>query len=129
MSIVPDISTTELPFPQIRLVLVVEHHPDFGPFLVQAIRQKTHYKAILARSGQDALTILQYFKCDLFLLDFHLPDIDIFDLYDQLHVSKEYRDIPVLFLNTKCHDPQRSKSNDVEKLLQAMLNLLGPAGG
>jgi CheY-like chemotaxis protein len=116
--------------PPSKLILVVEHDLDFGMLLVQAIKWKTPHKAILATNGRRALTIIQHLHCDLFLLDYHLPSLNGFELYDRLHATKGYESIPALFL---CHRtflehyfPGSSKLIDPEALLETIENLLEP---
>src|SRR6266567_9626597 len=82
---VPVEGHTSLP---LKLILVVEHDLDFGVCIVQAIKQKTPYKAILATSEITALNIVQHLQCDLFLLD----SMNGFELYDRLHATKGYEE-------------------------------------
>jgi CheY-like chemotaxis protein len=95
----PGISAPTQPFPQIKLILVVEPDSDFGIILVQMIKQRTRYKPILANNGRNALKIARFFKCHLFLLDYQQPDMHGFELYDQLHTLKGYGETPALFLS------------------------------
>ncbi|GHO95158.1 hypothetical protein KSF_052060 [Reticulibacter mediterranei] len=126
MSTIPTISAEEQVFPLTRLILVVEHDVDFGAFLVQSIRRKAHYRAILATNGPEAFKIIQQLKCDLFILDYHLPNVDGFELYDQMRAVRGYEGVPALFLSVERHATNSSKRTDLEGLLQTVLNLLDP---
>ncbi len=116
--------------PSPRLILVAGHNLEFGAFLVQAIKQKTACKAILATSEAKALKIIEYFKCHLFLLDYHLSDTSGFELYDRLHAIKGYEETPALFFcaNTflKRRLTDHSMLIELETLLQSIHHLLDP---
>ena len=120
---VPVEGHTSLP---LKLILVVEHDLDFGVCIVQAIKQKTPYKAILATSEITALNIVQHLQCDLFLLD----SMNGFELYDRLHATKGYEGIPALFLYDSTfierHFAGYSKLIDLETLLRSIRSLLDP---
>jgi CheY-like chemotaxis protein len=126
MSTIPTISAEEQTFPLTKLILVVEHDVDFGTFLVQVIRKKTHYRAILATNGREAIKIIQQLKCDLFILDYNFPNVDGFELYDHLRTIRGYEGIPALFLNVAHYATNCSKQAKLEALLQTVLDLLDP---
>lgn len=114
-----------------KLILVVEHDLDFGVRMVQTIKRKTPHKAILATSGSRALSIIQHLHCDLFLLDYHLPSMNGFELYDRLHATKGHESIPALFLCNRAflehYFTGSSKLIDPETFLQTIEHLLDPA--
>ena len=127
-SIIPVEEQMSLPS---KLILVVEHDLDVGVRMVQAIKRKTPHKAILATSGIRALSIIQHLHCDLFLLDYHLPSMNGFELYDRLHATKGYESIPALFLCNRAflerYFTDSSKLIDLETFLQTIEHLLDPA--
>src|SRR5690242_612642 len=126
MATIPTISAEEQTFPLTKRILVVEHDVDFGAFLVQIIRQNTRYRAVLTTNAREALKIIQQLKCDLFILDFRLPYINGFDLYDRLRAIRGYEGIPALFLSVERYTTNRSKQTNLEALLQTVLSLLDP---
>jgi response regulator RpfG family c-di-GMP phosphodiesterase len=116
--------------PSSKLILVVEHNLDFGALLVQTIQRKTPHKAILATNGRRALNVIQHLQCDLFLLDYHLPSMNGFELYDRLHATKGCESIPALFL-CGCTFLERyftgsSNRLDPETFLRTIESLLDP---
>jgi CheY-like chemotaxis protein len=125
MSTIPVIFPEVQPFPRMRLILVVEHDADFGAILVQMIKQKTYYRTILARNATEALKMARSFKCDLFLLDYQLPDMHGFDLFDRLHAVEEYEETPAIFLsgNTFLERPFTGLAG-LEQLLETVRSLL-----
>jgi CheY-like chemotaxis protein len=127
MSGIPTIFPEVRPFPRMRLILIAEQDVDFGVILAQMIKQKTRYRTILTDSAVDALKMAYSFKCDLFLLDYQLPDMRGFDLFDQLHSAQGYEETPALFLSgdTFLERPFTGLST-LETLLGTMQNLLDP---
>lgn len=126
----PTIMVKEQVLPSPRLILVAGHDLEFGAFLVQAIKQKTACKAILASNEAKALKIIEYFKCHLLLLDYHIAGTSGFELYDLLHTIKGYEETPALFFcaNTflKHRLTDHSMLIELETLLQNIHNLLDP---
>ena len=51
-----------------------------------------------AKSGEEALQMLQEDIPNLILLDLHMPGMDGFEVMDRIRAREEYRDIPVIFL-------------------------------
>jgi len=127
MSTIPAIFPEAQPFPRMRLILVVEYDVDFGVILTQMIKHKTRYRTILATSAIEALKFARNFKCDLFLLDYQLPEIHGFELFDRLHSAEGYEETPALFLsgNTFLERPFTGLTG-LETLLQTMRSLLDP---
>jgi CheY-like chemotaxis protein len=128
-------SISEKDLASYQLILVVDDDVDFGSTLVQAIQEETPYKAIAATRGAQALQLLKHLKCDLFILDYYLPDINGVDLYHQLHVQPGHEQTPVLFLSADTmyippdmiqHEPRGyTKMTDIDQILGAIQTLLG----
>ncbi len=80
----------------VRTILVVEHDPSQGESFTQHFSFKPHYYAKLVTSAAAALNFVKHIKPNLFLLEYHLPDIDGLALYDLLHETKELASIPAI---------------------------------
>ena len=59
------------------------------------------YEVALAESAKQALDSISQQRPDLILLDVMMPEIDGFQLCEQLKSSSEYNDIPIIFLTAK----------------------------
>jgi len=83
----------------IKVILMVEDDPDLSEVLKGMIEMFVSYQVVYAANASQALDIMQSVQPDLFLFDYRLPDIDGFELYQRLHASQEFANIPVLFLS------------------------------
>jgi len=66
--------------------------------ITEMILSKGGYSVNLARTGQEALQVLQESKIDLVLLDVMLPDADGYSLCKSIKGKEETRDIPIILL-------------------------------
>src|ERR1700719_2732431 len=80
----------------VRTILVVEHDPSQGESGTRHFSFKPHHYAKLVTSAAAALNFVKHIKPNLFLLEYHLPDIDGLVLYDLLHQTKELASIPAI---------------------------------
>ena len=62
---------------------------------------KQQYKLAVARSGQQALDMMEKISPDLVLLDVMMPEIDGFEVCRRLSGSPRTRHIPIIFLTAK----------------------------
>ena len=90
-----------------KTILLVEDDPNIGSFLVEAIAQETHYRAIVASDSNAALKLVRYFTPDLFILDYVLPGMNGIELYDHLHINIELASIPAMLITANRHIPQQ----------------------
>ena len=80
----------------VRTILVVEHDPSQGESVTQHFSSKPHHYAKLVTSAAAALNFVKHIKPNLFLLEYHLPDIDGLALYDLLHETRGLASIPAI---------------------------------
>ncbi len=81
-----------------KTILLVEDDIDLSDCIVAAIETVTSYHVILALDGFEALKIASTLKPDLFVLDYHLPNMDGLELYERLHTTRGLETVPTLFL-------------------------------
>ena len=80
----------------VRTILVVERDSSHGESVTQHFLCKPHHYTKLVTSAAAALNFVKHIKPDLFLLAYHLPDIDGLALYDLLHETQELASIPAI---------------------------------
>src|SRR5438045_2474312 len=81
-----------------KTILLVEDDIDLSECIVAAIETVTSYQVVLVPDGFEALKIASTLKPDLFVLDYHLPNMDGLELYERLHTTRGLEAIPTLFL-------------------------------
>lgn len=80
----------------VRTILVVEHGPSQGESFTQHFSFKPHHYAKLVTSAAAALNFVKHIKPNLFLLEYHLPDIDGLALYDLLQETRGLASTPAI---------------------------------
>ncbi len=70
---------------------------------------KDNYSLSMAKSGEQALKILNKTAVDLILLDVKMPVMDGFDVLRELSADKKYKDIPVILLTADNNDSTQDK--------------------
>jgi len=80
----------------VRTILVVEHDPSPGESVTQHVSCKPHQYAKLVTSAAAALNFVKHIKPNLFLLAYHLPDMDGLALYDLLQETRGLASIPAI---------------------------------
>ncbi len=81
-------------------VLYIEDDPEMIT-LVGLILNRRNYQVTGATGGQEGLDIVRHERPDLILLDLMMPDIDGWDVYQQLKSSEDTRQIPVIVITAK----------------------------
>ncbi len=79
-------------------ILVVDDTPHNLHFLSHTLTEKG-YKVRSVMNGQMALTVAQAAELDLILLDIKMPDIDGYEVCQQLKANAATRAIPIIFLS------------------------------
>lgn len=59
---------------------------------------KDSYKLFLVKSGEQALRYLENNSVDMVLLDVLMPEMDGFQVFEQMQKLEKNKDIPVIFL-------------------------------
>ncbi|HEX2978730.1 MAG TPA: substrate-binding domain-containing protein [Anaerolineaceae bacterium] len=85
-----------------RAILVVDDEPntlDMNARIVQSHSVANH--VLKARSGREALQILEREPIDLVLLDLQMPEMDGFSVLEQMRAQDRLRKIPVIVITGK----------------------------
>lgn len=86
---------------QHKTILLIEDDANIGTSLVQAIVEETPYQAFFVTDSLDALQALQDFKPDMLIIDYRLPHMNGFDLYDSIHAQEILADIPTIIMSAE----------------------------
>lgn len=73
---------------------------DDSPLILRKIKAilEQYYEITYAKSGEQALQMLDRKRVDLILLDYEMPKMDGSEVFERLRANEETRDIPVIFL-------------------------------
>jgi two-component system, OmpR family, response regulator VicR len=75
--------------------------------LVSLILSRRGYQVKGAHGGRQGLDLVKQWIPDLILLDLMMPDLDGWDVYQQLKASDATRDIPVIVITAKAQPIDR----------------------
>ena len=82
-----------------KSVLVVDDDPDFLKVITGWL--KYDYKVEGVRSGEEALKYLNVTRPDIILLDYEMPEMDGYQVFDQIRKNPLTYRIPIIFLTGK----------------------------
>jgi DNA-binding response OmpR family regulator len=90
----------------LKRVVYIEDEPEMVD-LVRLILSRKGYDVLGANGGREGLELVSRVQPDLVLLDLMMPDIDGWDVYQQLKAEDNTRDIPVIIITAKAQSIDR----------------------
>ena len=94
-----------------KKILLVDDEVDILEFLKYNLEQEK-FDVLVSSNGKDALKKISQ-NPDLIVLDIMMPEMDGFELYQQIIQNKEYQDIPIIFLTAKSGETDEIKGLDL----------------
>jgi two-component system alkaline phosphatase synthesis response regulator PhoP len=94
-----------------KKILLVDDEPDIVEFLKYNL-ERENFEVVVSYNGRDALKKLTL-RPDLIILDIMMPEIDGFEVYEEIKESEEFRDIPIIFLTAKSGETDEIKGLDL----------------
>lgn len=91
-----------------KQLLLVEDDPTITDFM-KVVFSKEHYQLKVAKTGMEALTLVQMETFDLLLLDLGLPDIDGIEL---LKIFRKRMTIPIIVVSARTNEVEKVKALD-----------------
>jgi len=92
-----------MPTGRLRRIVCVEDEPEMID-LIQLILNRKGFEVIGARGGAEGLNTIRSEKPDLVLLDLMMPEMDGWQVYQQLKADEETADIPVIVVTAKAQN-------------------------
>lgn len=83
-----------------QVVVCVEDEPEMID-LIRLILTRRGYEVIGANGGKQGLELVRQHKPSLVLLDLMMPDMDGWEVYQQLKADSDTRDIPIIVVTAK----------------------------
>ncbi len=93
MGMIDDVGT------DLKRILIVEDHRELRYYIKGLL--DSDYQVFLAADGRQAMEILRGHRIDLLLTDLMMPNMNGFELIDQLKKDKTMRSIPVLVISAR----------------------------
>lgn len=87
----------------IRRVVYIEDEPEMID-LVRLVLSRKHFEVIGANGGREGLDMVRKILPDVVLLDLMMPDMDGWDVYQQLKSAEATRYIPVIVVTAKAQN-------------------------
>jgi DNA-binding response OmpR family regulator len=84
--------------------------------LIKLILERKNYSVFSALGGHTGLELILETQPDLILLDLMMPDIDGWDLYQQIKAIDQIKDIPIVIITAKAHPIDRILGIQVAKV-------------
>lgn len=94
-----------------KKILLVDDEADILEFLKYNLEQD-NFEVLVSSNGKDALKKITH-NPDLIVLDIMMPEMDGFEIYQQIKANKEYHDIPIIFLTAKSGETDEIKGLDL----------------
>ena len=89
--------------PQVKKIVYVEDELEMID-LVKLILSRKGYEVIGAAGGREGLDTIREVIPDLVLLDLMMPDIEGWDVYQQMRAEEATRNIPVIVVTAKAQN-------------------------
>ncbi len=87
-------------------VLVIDDSPLDARLVRRTLESRGMYRVLEARSGEQALAMIEADTPDLIILDLMLPGMDGFQILERLRSNPAARDLPVVVLSAKELTPE-----------------------
>jgi len=124
--------------PDSKRVVCIEDEPEMID-LVRLILGRKGFNVIGANGGIEGLETVRRLRPDLVLLDLMMPDMDGWEVYQQIKADPALRDIPVVVVTAKAQsidkvlglhiakvDDYITKPFGPQELLESVEKILGP---
>jgi DNA-binding response OmpR family regulator len=93
-------------------ILIVDDEPNIVMSL-EFLMRKNGYQVGIARNGTEALAAIAQTPYDLVLLDIMMPDVDGYQVCQQLRAQPGRAGTKVIFLSAKSREPDIQKGYEV----------------
>ena len=106
-------------------VVCIEDEPEMIE-LIKLILGRKNFKLIGAVGGREGLGVVRREKPDLVLLDLMMPDMDGWEVYQQMKADEELNDIPVIVVTAKAQSIDKVLGLHIAKVDDYVTKPFGP---
>jgi len=93
-------SPSTIPVPENPTVVCIDDEPEMVG-LIHLVLGRRNFEFFGATSGREGLQLVRKLKPQLVLLDLMMPDIDGWEVYQQMKIDEELKNIPVIVISAK----------------------------
>jgi len=108
-----------------KVVICIEDEPEMID-LVQLILGRKGFDLVGAVGGREGLETVQRLKPDLVLLDLMMPDMDGWEVYQQMKADDELKNIPVIVVTAKAQSIDKVLGLHIAKVDDYVTKPFGP---
>jgi DNA-binding response OmpR family regulator len=108
-----------------KRVVCIEDEPEMID-LVRLILGRKGFEVIGANGGIDGLETVRREKPDLIILDLMMPDMDGWEVYQQVKADEELKDIPVVVVTAKAQSIDKVLGLHIAKVDDYITKPFGP---
>lgn len=108
-----------------KRVVYIEDEPEMID-LVKLILSRRGFEVIGANGGREGLEAIQRDKPDLVLLDLMMPDMDGWEVYQQMKASDQSKGIPVIVVTAKAQSIDKVLGLHIAKVDDYITKPFGP---
>ena len=108
-----------------RKVVCIEDEPEMIE-LIKLILGRRNFELIGAVGGREGLVTVRNVKPDLVLLDLMMPDMDGWEVYQQIKADEELNDIPVIVVTAKAQSIDKVLGLHIAKVDDYVTKPFGP---
>src|SRR5690554_2490426 len=95
--------------------------------LVQLILTRRGYEVHGALGGREGLALIEAVQPDLVLLDLMMPDMDGWEVYQQMKANEAMKDIPVIIVTAKAQNIDKVLGLHIAKVDDYITKPFGPS--
>ncbi len=108
-----------------KVVVCIEDEPEMID-LVKLILGRKGFELVGAVGGREGLETVRQLKPDLVLLDLMMPDMDGWEVYQQMKADEELKDIPVIVVTAKAQSIDKVLGLHIAKVDDYVTKPFGP---
>ncbi len=108
-----------------KKVVCIEDEPEMID-LIRLILSRKGFELIGAVGGREGLETVRRVKPDLVLLDLMMPDMDGWEVYQQMKADEELKDIPVIVVTAKAQSIDKVLGLHIAKVDDYITKPFGP---
>lgn len=108
-----------------KIVVCIEDEPEMID-LVKLILGRKGFDLVGAVGGREGLETVRRLKPDLVLLDLMMPDMDGWEVYQQMKASDELKNIPVIVVTAKAQSIDKVLGLHIAKVDDYVTKPFGP---